>query len=181
MASEKIRYRTKRMLADALQQVMRTKHLDQITIADIVKECGVSRKAFYYHFEDIYDLTRWILEEEWKEIGETTGEDLQTSLQELISYVEENRLFCLSILNSSQSFRIENLFEQRITQAIEDRLKAQEAYGSGSEKERTLFAECSCICISAMFSKWLQGEIDCDRDELIFYIKGTITPIGHIL
>ena len=94
MASETIRYRTRRMLADALMEVMRGKQLDEITIADIVRACDVSRKAFYYHFEDIYDLANWTLQEEWKEMRPVSNEELNTSLETLIDYLQQNRSFC---------------------------------------------------------------------------------------
>lgn len=56
--------KTKRALAESLKKLMRAKPFSKITVTEIVNDCGVNRKTFYYHFEDIYALLRWIFEEE---------------------------------------------------------------------------------------------------------------------
>ena len=181
MASEAIRYRTRRMLADALMEVMRGKQLDEITIADIVRTCGVSRKAFYYHFEDIYDLANWALQEEWKEMRPASNEELITLLQAMIDSIQQNRSFCLSIMNSSQKYRIENLFMDLITDTISHQLGELESYKCRSQGEITLGSKCCCIAVVALLGKWLTGELKCTNSELVYYMKETITPLSDIL
>lgn len=53
---------TKQELSSALKKLMETKPLNRITIRELVEACGVNRKTFYYHFEDIYSLLKWTLE-----------------------------------------------------------------------------------------------------------------------
>lgn len=55
---------TKRTLAASLKGFMEKKPLSKITVSEIIADCGVNRKTFYYHFEDIYALLKWMLEEE---------------------------------------------------------------------------------------------------------------------
>ena len=43
---------------------MNKKPLSRITINEIVQDCGLNRNSFYYHFEDIYALFKWMLEQE---------------------------------------------------------------------------------------------------------------------
>lgn len=31
-------------------------------------ECGISRQAFYYHFQDILAISEWVLQEKLKEL-----------------------------------------------------------------------------------------------------------------
>ncbi|MGL5650991.1 MAG: TetR family transcriptional regulator [Paraclostridium sp.] len=45
---------TKKALASSLKSLMNTTSLNKITINDIVQDCGVNRRTFYYHFKDIY-------------------------------------------------------------------------------------------------------------------------------
>ena len=56
--------RTKELLASALRRQMEKKPLSRITVSDIMAETGLNRKTFYYHFEDIFALVRWMLEQE---------------------------------------------------------------------------------------------------------------------
>ena len=55
---------TKHALAVALKEAMAQKPLDKITIAELTSACNLRRQSFYYHFEDIYDLLRWLFENE---------------------------------------------------------------------------------------------------------------------
>lgn len=55
---------TKRALADALKRLMAQKPVDKISIRELSDLCGIRRQNFYYHFEDVYDLMRWMFQEE---------------------------------------------------------------------------------------------------------------------
>ena len=59
---------TKRALAASLKKLMNKKPLSKITINEIVQDCGLNRNSFYYHFEDIYALFKWMLEQEAVEV-----------------------------------------------------------------------------------------------------------------
>lgn len=52
------------MLANTLISLMKKKSLSKISISELVKECQINRKTFYYHFKDIYELLKWHLEQE---------------------------------------------------------------------------------------------------------------------
>ena len=46
------------------KKAMEKKTLSKITVSELIAECNVNRKTFYYHFDDIYALLKWTLEEE---------------------------------------------------------------------------------------------------------------------
>ncbi len=48
---------TEKELIEALRELLKEYPLDKITIKKITDKCGVSRNTFYYHFQDIYELT----------------------------------------------------------------------------------------------------------------------------
>ena len=48
----------KKTLAVSLKRFMEKKPLSKITVSEIIADCGVNRKTFYYHFEDIYALLK---------------------------------------------------------------------------------------------------------------------------
>ena len=64
MKHEVTTHNTKKLLADTLKKIMRSKPFSKITVSEIIQECGVNRKTFYYHFQDIYDLLKWVFDEE---------------------------------------------------------------------------------------------------------------------
>ena len=85
--------KTKRALADSLKKLMRAKPFSKITVTEIVNECGVNRKTFYYHFEDIYSLLRWIFEEEAVGIIKRFDliHDYEEAMDFVSNYIDENR------------------------------------------------------------------------------------------
>ena len=92
MTHSEISLQTKKKLAASLKKFMMSKSLNKITVTDIIKDCGVNRKTFYYHFEDIYDLLKWILEQEAVEVVKKF--DLMVDYKEatlfVMNYVENN-------------------------------------------------------------------------------------------
>ena len=64
MNQEKHSFMTKRALANALKETMKDKPFNKITISELIKICHVNRKTFYYHFNDIYHLLKWLFEQE---------------------------------------------------------------------------------------------------------------------
>ena len=76
---------------------MEKKPLSKITASEIIEDCGINRKTFYYHFENIYSLLKWMLEEE--AIEEVKQFDLLVDYREAVlfvmNYVRENKhLLC---------------------------------------------------------------------------------------
>ena len=83
---------TKKMLANTLISLMKKKFLSKITISEIVKECQINRKTFYYHFEDIYELLEWHLEQEVAQIVQSINspDDFDAAFRISITYMENN-------------------------------------------------------------------------------------------
>ena len=50
---------SKRRLADALEQLMERKPLDQVRVSEIAAAAGVSKQTFYHHFADKYHLMEY--------------------------------------------------------------------------------------------------------------------------
>ncbi len=93
MNNEITSLRTKQALAAALKEKMKTKPFSKITVRELIEECGVNRKTFYYHFQDIYALLRWLFEEEAIQVVKHF--DLLLDWEEAIGftcdYIQENR------------------------------------------------------------------------------------------
>lgn len=92
MTHEEASLQTKNMLAESLKQLMQKKPLNKITVTELIKECNVNRKTFYYHFQDIYDLLKWILDKEAIEIVKSYDLllDYEEAVTFTISYVQKN-------------------------------------------------------------------------------------------
>ena len=83
---------TKKTLAGSLKKLMKKKCFSKITISEIIEDCGVNRKTFYYHFEDIYALLKWIFENEAVEVVKHFDllADYEEAILFVMDYVEQN-------------------------------------------------------------------------------------------
>ena len=80
------------MLAGTLKKIMRSKPFSKITVSEIIQECGVNRKTFYYHFQDIYALLKWVFNEEAIQVVRHFDllEDYEAAIRFVMDYVREN-------------------------------------------------------------------------------------------
>lgn len=89
---------TKRALAGALRELMEEMPFDKINVTHICEKCHMSRKSFYYHFKDKYDLVNWIFDTEFISYAQAysgasrLNERLEI-LEDICTYFYENRSF----------------------------------------------------------------------------------------
>ncbi|WP_237686758.1 TetR/AcrR family transcriptional regulator [Arthrobacter jiangjiafuii] len=112
-------------LAAALKARLRSQPLDKVTVTELVRDCGLTRQAFYYHFPDVRQLAVWVFETEVArqvrafaaEVGWADG------LVRLMLYMRKNRGSTLGVLNGVGQPGLERfLFRQMrpITEAVVD-------------------------------------------------------------
>ena len=100
---------TKVAMSNALKEQLKKKKLSKIAINDIASACNISRMTFYYHFQDIYDLTEWTLEEAaGRAIGENrTYDSWQYGFEDLLEELQGNQVLILNIYRSMDREMIE--------------------------------------------------------------------------
>lgn len=85
MTHEEMSLHTRQAMTGSLKKFMGLKPLSQITVSEICADCNLNRKTFYYHFEDIYDLLHWMLEQEALTVVKQF--DMPGDYDEVISFV----------------------------------------------------------------------------------------------
>ena len=93
MTNEELSLKTKKALAAALKNAMERKSLSKVTVSELIAECKINRKTFYYHFQDIYVLLKWMLEQEAIDIVKQFDLIINTeeAIRFVLNYVEENK------------------------------------------------------------------------------------------
>ena len=165
---------TKHALAAALKELIAQKPIDKITIHDITERCGIRRQNFYYHFEDVYDLMRWMFQEEAMSLLRQHEGTLlwQEGLLQLFRYIEENKAVCLCALRSVGREHLKRFFETDI-HAIIHRTVEQFGHEVGvisagvTESDVELVTHFYVVALTGMLESWLLGEIDRTPEELI--------------
>jgi len=88
--------------ADSLKKMLETKTLEHITVTDIVQDCGTTRQAFYYHFDDIYSLLEWVYIQEAASLLEN-HRDINTWQQGyilILNWMQDNRQLVINTFRS---------------------------------------------------------------------------------
>lgn len=169
---------TKRTLAEALKLLLERKPLAKITVSDIIRECGLNRKTFYYHFQDIPDLLKWMLNQEAIERIRTfsAAMEFEEGMLFLLKYIEENKHILNCVCDSLGSLEIKRGLYQDFEFIAEKLLTAME-----KTKKVRLLPEyrtfMKSFFIEAMSGKLLdiiQSKEHCNRDETIEYVSFTI-------
>ena len=172
---------TKHALAAALKELMAQRPIDKITIHDITERCGIRRQNFYYHFEDVYDLMRWMFQEEAVSLLRQHEGTLlwQEGLLQLFRYIEENKAVCLCALRSVGREHLKRFFETDI-HAIIHRTVEQFGHVVGAisvgatEADIELTTHFYVVALTGMLESWLLGEIDRTPEELISFADHTL-------
>ncbi|MDO5300074.1 MAG: TetR/AcrR family transcriptional regulator C-terminal domain-containing protein [Clostridia bacterium] len=148
---------TKRMLAMSLKSLLTKTTLDNITIQDIVDDAEVSRKTFYYHFQDIYDLMEWTLMEEQKRLlpEAITLENWQQEITKVYAYLQENRALILNAYHSIQRETLENVLMRILAPRIEGLFRLQPDSDLISDEDRRFLVDIYAFGLSGMILRWI--------------------------
>lgn len=97
---------TKRTLAETLKRLLTERPFGEITVSDLLSACGMSRKTFYYHFQDLMGLLRWTLEKEAEELSLLGGH----TLSRVMVYTEDHSGMMQNICHSQGRGEAERFF-----------------------------------------------------------------------
>ena len=140
---------------------MAKKPLAKISVREIAEDCGVNRQTFYYHFEDIYDMVRWMYQQEAVMLmAKREGVPLwQDGLLQLLRYIEENKAVCLCTLNSLGHQHLKKFFYTDISDCSRDEYQL-----IGIIKKTWFFGYSYLCCLRTYSYKDLCGS--CNRKDI---------------
>ncbi|MDD7281454.1 TetR/AcrR family transcriptional regulator C-terminal domain-containing protein [Floccifex sp.] len=163
---------TKQALSNSLKQLMNEIPFDKISVGQICERCGMSRKSFYYHFKDKYDLVNWIFD---SEIIKVISNDLNINcyqdrwklIEDTCDYFYENRRFYRKALQ----IKGQNSFCDHFREFLEPVLKYRLSEIIGNDKiDDFVLNFCNDAIIDAMV-RWI-GNVNCmDSKEFVHKLK----------
>lgn len=144
---------TKKAMASAMKELMAQTSFDKISVGDICARCEMSRKSFYYHFCDKYELVNWIFSVEFMEsLDIQRYEDSWIFFGDLCTYFLENRAFYVNALcvTGQNSFR--EYFRQVFGPLLQDTISISFEKSEYKEFYATFFVDALLMAIE----RWLQ-------------------------
>lgn len=118
---------TKTEIVVTLGRLLQTKRLDDITVTELVEQCGISRQAFYYHFSDLYGVVDYAIQLLLDELGTDKPEEWQTALERTLTLLRENRTLVLNVYRAYERSYVEHSLRRWATPLVgaRTRLSAQ--------------------------------------------------------
>lgn len=165
---------TKKALSQSLKRFMETKPFSKITVSDIVADCGLNRKTFYYHFADTRDLLKWTFEQEAIEVFRNFDLiiDYQDAILFVIDYLESNRHMLNCIYDSIGRDELKIfLYKDFYDIGFMIVTAAEKAVGKTLAAEyKNLITEFFTEGTVGIMIDWLRGNIKYDKNTAVKYI-----------
>ena len=167
---------TKQALEESLKHMLLKKPLDKITIRDITEDCGISRMAFYYHFQDIYDLVEWAcIEDASKALqGKKTYETWQEGLLQIFEAVLENKPFILNAYRCISREQMERFLYQLTYGLIRGVVEEQSRGTAISEEDKSFIAEFYKYSFVGILLDWIRQGMSGDYHVMVQKISTTM-------
>ncbi len=169
---------TKKTIAASLKKFMEKKPLSKITVSEIVADCKINRKTFYYHFENIQDLLKWMLEQEAIEVVKNFDLllDYEDAINFVLDYVEENKHILNCAYDSIGSNELNRFFHNDLNSIVMTIInRYEEIMGIDvGDDFRIFICEFYTEAIVGKIVRLLKNKRPYDRKKLIDYVSLTI-------
>ena len=169
-AEYKSAIRSRRLINDALADLLQEKPLDKITVTDVVKRADINRGTFYAHYADIPDVVDHLIQQTFNAIRNAVdqqtesitdvGQQLLVTIQAIL---EEDLFFYRKILNSSASIIMQ---EQLVSVVSDFLLEHKDRFYSGSNEEYQIAIRFCAGGLSNLYRDWFSGKLSCNLNEL---------------
>lgn len=170
---------TKQELSATLKRLMESKPINRITIRELVESCGVNRKTFYYHFEDIYALLKWTLEQEALLLFDKYDlvHDNSKALEFVLDYVGENLAMLQNIVRSIGRSELGRFFFKDIYQPVYKLVcEVEQLRGLNVEEGYKAFlSKFLTEAVAGILLDCIERDVLDDRQRLARYITGTLS------
>lgn len=143
---------TKQLLADTLKSIMRNKPLDRISVQDIVNNCGLNRKTFYYHFRDKQELICWIFDKEYASIEDLNNDN--SIIDELLDHLYANKDFYVTALTSDVQNSLRDHFYAIVYDTIMQSIMKNPGSGRMSADDMKMTAVYFTNAVTSTVAQW---------------------------
>lgn len=169
---------TKKTLAESLKKIMSKKPLSKITVTEIITDCGVNRKTFYYHFEDIYALLKWMLESEAIEVVKHFDllVDYEDALLFVMDYVEKNEHILYCVYDSMGKEELERFFYTDFNEIVLSIIDGAEKESGMtlSQEYKKFLCNFYIEALVGILIDWTKNRMERNREQTIKYVVDTI-------
>lgn len=162
----------KNILREAFIRQLNLHSLDQITVTDLVKQCGVSRRTFYHYYQDIYQMIEELFLDETKKTMEVELEQAgwEEGFLQMIKFSSQNKNAILHIYHSNGREYLERYLYHVAKKAITYRISMDMKDQTISEEDQNLLIAFYTSAIVSLSLEWIAHGMEKNAKELIQHL-----------
>ena len=165
---------TKQAIITSFLKFLKEKPFDKITVKDIVDDCGINRKTFYYYFDDIYAMADSMFRERIDEIRKDFSPEKHTwfdVIENSCKYMHENRAVTLHVFRSIGFEKMNDLIFETCTECLLPFMKKCADGLSVKEKDMTLLLNYASVTLSGVITRWVRDGMETIPEDLLERFK----------
>jgi len=162
--------RSRKLINEALADILQEKPLDKITVTEVVARAGINRGTFYAHYADIPDVIQHLIQDTFAKIRTVISEkpeQLQMLpellLRRIMEILTEDMEFYRKVMASSTAPLMQ---EQLVEFVIQYLLDQEEKYAFGNHRQYELTIRFCAGGLSNLYRDWFFGKLDMPLEEL---------------
>ena len=155
---------TKQKLGAALYTLLQDRQLSEINVADITGLCGLSRKTFYYYFQDVYSLVYGFIEELFDRIASEEDYRFWQIFERLARLAKDNSEVVQNVYNSVDLDLLYNFLHRTLSKYSVKVMRSEIGDGSYPDEDLALAGNMCLTAILSVFLQWVHFHNISDMD-----------------
>ncbi len=178
---------TKKAIIESFMKLLSETSFDNITVKDIVNDCGINRNTFYYYYKDIYGLIDEILQIEADKVVEKHKTyDLWTDgFLYASEFALQNKKAIINLHNSSKHLLLQKYLHKIVYNVIIDFAKNEAKDTKVDVKDIEFIAEFYSSALLGLLDTWIDNYMAEDYKYIIkrtgFLFKNNIAQAIDML
>lgn len=159
--------------ADSLKKMLETKTLENITVTHIVQDCGTSRQAFYYHFNDIYSLLEWIYLNEAASLLENNRDidTWQQGFQLILNWMLNNKSLVVNTYRSISREYLETFTYNWLYPMLVEVVNKLAAYLNVQKNNKEFIARFYTLAFIAISLDWVRTGMKETPETIVWQLE----------
>jgi len=162
--------RSRRLINEALADILQEKPLDKITVTEVVARAGINRGTFYAHYADIPDVVQHLIQDTFDKIREALSSERgqlqrmpEVLLHQIMEFLHEDLDFYRKVMASGAA---NLMYEQLVEFVIQYLLANEQDYPLFSHQQFELTIRFCAGGLSNLYREWFTGKLDMSLEEL---------------
>lgn len=146
----------KRLIALETQKLIYENKVEKLTVKDIVDACHITRQAFYYHFANIPELLKWILEERSNELflEFENSNDIEGQIRYLLLFSINAQPVLKKGLESKYGIELEDLLIQNMEKLLHRLVEKEGGLKNCTPFEQKVIIQYHCQAMIGIMRHW---------------------------